>query len=91
MIKPMRPRSPLPRDTTAEAMRVQLDALRRLGGIGRLRLAFDLGESLRQTVEAGVRQRHPDHDDRTVRLAVTRLTIGDRLFRLAYPGVWVDP
>lgn len=63
----------IPADTSLEAFRVHLEVLRRLGMEGRARLTFDLCESLRQTTEAGVRFRHPDYDDRTVRLAATRL------------------
>lgn len=79
------------RDTSMEALRVHVDVLRRLGVDGRTRLTFALCESLRRTVEAGVRHRHPEYDDRTVRLAATRLAIGDRLFRVAFPGVDVAP
>jgi len=78
-------------DTSEEALRVQVEVLRRLGLSGRARLTLELCESLRRTVEDGARHRHPDYDDRTVRLAATRLAIGDELFRLAYPGVEVAP
>ena len=79
------------RDTSEQAFRVQVDVLRRLGVDGRARLTFELCESLRRTVEAGVRHRHPDYDARTVRLAATRIAIGDHLFRAAFPGVDVAP
>ena len=85
------PKSAALSDTSLEALGVQLDVLRRLGIEGRARLTFDLSDSLRRITEAGVRQRHPDYDDRTVRLAATRLAIGDKLFRLAFPGVEVEP
>jgi len=32
-----------------------------------------------------VRRRHPDDDERQVRLAVIRLTLPDELFSAAYP------
>ena len=68
-----------------------MDALHRMGEAGRATLAADLSESLRQNVEAGVRHRHPEYDDATARLAAIRLWIGDDLFRLAFPGVRVEP
>jgi hypothetical protein len=81
----------LPRDTSVNALRVQLETLRRMGETGRANLTADLSESLRQHVEAGVRHRHPEYDDRTVRLAAIRLRIGDDLFRRAFPHVRVEP
>lgn len=81
----------LPHDTSVDALRVQLDALRRMGETGRANLAADLSESLRQHVEAGVRHRHPEYDERTVQLSAIRLRIGEDLFRLAFPHVRVEP
>ena len=40
---------------------------------------------------AGVRRRHPDYDDRRVRLAAIKLAIGADLFKLVYPGEDVEP
>ena len=85
------PTSAVPRDTTLDGLRVQFDALRRMGEIGRANLAADLSEPPRQHVEAGVRHRHPEYDGRTVRLAAIRLWIGVDLFRRAFPNVRVEP
>jgi hypothetical protein len=71
-------------DTSAEALAVQFQALRRLGPAGRLAMMFELSDNLRSLVEAGVRHRHPEWDDRTVEREVIRLMIGDDLFRQAY-------
>src|SRR4051812_39417745 len=91
IIQPPPAGSPFPADTSAEALRVHLDVLRRLGPAGRLRMAFELSDGLRSVLEAGVRQRHPDYDERTDRLAATRLAIGETLFRAAFPDVRVAP
>ena len=71
-------------DTTPEALAVQTQVLRRLGPAGRLAMTFDLCDNLRSLVEAGVRDRHADWDDRTVEREVIRLMIGDDLFQRAY-------
>jgi hypothetical protein len=71
-------------DTTAEALAVQFRVLRRLGPAGRLAMMFELSDNMRSLVEAGVRHRHPDRDNRTVEREVIRLMIGDDLFRQAY-------
>jgi hypothetical protein len=59
----------------------QLEVLRRLDIAERAEIVFQLSDNLRRTVEAGVRQRHPDWDDQAVKRCVLRLTIGERLFQ----------
>jgi hypothetical protein len=81
----------LPRDTTPEAMAKEFEILRRIGPAGRLSMAFELSDNLRSLVEAGVRYRHPQWDDRTVEREVMRLMIGDDLFRKAYGEGQVMP
>jgi hypothetical protein len=81
----------LPRDTTRDAFRRQLEVLRRLGVEGRAAMTFELSDNLRALAEAGVRHRHPDWDDRTVAREVTRLMIGDDLFRRAYGKELAEP
>jgi hypothetical protein len=68
-------------DTTADAAAKQIEILRRLNTAQRADMTFQLSDNLRQIVEAGVRQRHPDWDDGAVKRGVLRLTIGERLFR----------
>lgn len=80
-----------PADTTAAAAKVHREALRRLGLDGRARLTFALGDSLRAVTEAGVRYRHPDYDDRQVRLATMRLMLGEALFAEVFSGENVRP
>ena len=48
----------------------------------RARMAFEMSENLRRTVEAGVRNRHPDFDQKKIRMEVLRLMIGDKLARV---------
>lgn len=77
-------------DTSLEAARVQFDIFRRMSPSERLELALGMSNSLRQWVAAGVRSRHPNYGGDQVALAVARLTLGDELFRQAYPGVDID-
>jgi len=51
------------RDTGPAAEQVQLDALRRMAPAERIRLAFELSESVRRVTLAGLRARHPDRTD----------------------------
>ncbi len=81
----------LPRDTTAEAMAKEFEILRRIGPAGRAAMTFELSDNLRSLVEAGVRYRHPQWDDRSVEREVIRLMIGDDLFRKAYGGNQAQP
>jgi len=78
-------------DTTVEALAVQFRVLRRIGPAGRLAMMFELSDNLRSLVEAGVRHRHPDWNDRTIEREVIRLMIGDDLFRQAYGKEPAEP
>lgn len=79
----------IPSDTTIEAAIKQFEILRKLDINARAEMTFQLSNNLRRIVEAGVRQRHPDYDDETVKRAVLRLMIGERLFRQAFGDVEV--
>ncbi len=71
-------------DTTAEAACRQNDILRRIGIAGRAAMTFELSDNLRRIVADGVRFRHPDWDEETVRLRVIRLTLGKRLYQKTF-------
>jgi hypothetical protein len=78
-------------DTAPEAAHVQLAVLQRLGGERRLAMALQMTSALRRLVAAGVRGRHPEYSAEQVRLAVSRLTLGEELFHRAFPGIEVQP
>ena len=71
----------LPADTTLEAARKEFEILRRLGPEVRARMAIEMSDGLRRLVEAGIRQRHPDFNQKRIKLEVLRLMIGDKLYR----------
>jgi len=77
----------IPKDTTLEAYRVQIQALRRLGPEGRLKMMLECSDNLRELAIMGVRRRHPDYDDETVKYAVIRLMVGEEMFHKFMPGV----
>ncbi|NIP26272.1 MAG: hypothetical protein GWN67_18230 [Phycisphaerae bacterium] len=72
---------PVPPDTTIEAARKQFEILRRLDAQTRLKMMFEMSDYLRSIVEAGVRLRHPEYDERKVNRQVVRLMIGETLFK----------
>jgi hypothetical protein len=78
-------------DTTADAARVQADIWRKMTGQRRVELAAEMSENVRRIAAEGVRQRHPEYSDDQVHLAVIRLSLGDDLFRLAYPDCDLRP
>jgi hypothetical protein len=66
---PVRPRQHanlpvMPRDTTPEALRVQTEAQRRLGGPGRFRLACQMSQTVRNLALARIKRRNPSFDER---------------------------
>ena len=81
-----------PSDTTTAALHIQTEIYRRLGGQGRLAIAFRLNEAVRHLAVAGIQSRHPDYDEVRVRQALARLLLGDALTRAAWPNeALVDP
>jgi hypothetical protein len=76
----------IPLDTTIEAARKEFEILRRLGPRIRARMAFEMSDNLRRIVEAGVRNRHPDFDQKKIQLEVLRLMIGDKLYSQMLKG-----
>ncbi|MFC1637205.1 hypothetical protein ACFL5Z_20495 [Planctomycetota bacterium] len=74
-------------DTNLEAARKEFEILRRLGPETRAKMAFEMSDGLRRIVEAGVRQRHPDFDQKKIKLEVLLLMIGDKLYRQMRKGM----
>jgi len=70
---------------------VYRSVMERLGLEGRFRMTMQLSAMARQLSEDGVRRRHPDYDERKVKLAAIKLAIGAELFSKAYPGESVEP
>lgn len=61
------------RDTTSAAAAVQAHAQQRLGGPGRLRLAFEMSQLARELALAGLRRSHPDWPPQELRRQLLRL------------------
>lgn len=79
-------------DTSADANRAYFAALRQMTGAERAQAVLELSELTLETARAGIRARHGDYDETRVHLALCRLTLGDDLFRRAYPSApLVDP
>jgi hypothetical protein len=61
------------RDTTSTAAAAQFRAQQRLGGAGRLQLAFEMSLLARELALAGLRRSHPDWSPRQLRRELLRL------------------
>lgn len=70
---------PVTRDTSADARRVQVRALRRVGGPARLAMALRMSEESRSVTLAGIRHRHPDWTNADVHEELLRLLLGPNL------------
>ena len=66
-------------DTSPEALAVQLDSLRRMTSLDRLRMAQAWSRDVRQMAFAAIRRRHPALDENEVRLRFIELTYGKAL------------
>ena len=66
-------------DTTAEASGVQMAVQRRLGGVGRFRVAVEMSELARKLAAAGLRTRRPDLNEGQIRRELIRELYGFRI------------
>jgi hypothetical protein len=74
----------IPADTTPEAFRVMVAAYRAMPPGRTLEMAMQMSDDIMEIAAAGVRQRHPDYNDKQVRMAVIRMRLGEKLFREVY-------
>ena len=81
----------IPRDTTLEAARVQFAIFRKMRPTDRARLAIELSEAVRATLEEGIRHRHSEYTNQEIKLAAIRIILGEAVFRKAYSGMEVKP
>lgn len=64
------------RDTTTAARSLQIEALRRLDGPARIRMACQMSDDSREVTLAGIRYRHPDWTDTAIHHELLRLMLG---------------
>ena len=72
-------------DTSRAADRVYFEILRQMTGAERAQAALELTERVLDTSRAGILFHHPAYSEAEVHLALCRLTLGDDLFRRAFP------
>ncbi len=85
-------RMAVPRDTSEDAARIQLEVYRRMAPSERLNVGLELTRMSRDLLAEGIRARHPEYSDDEVKWAVIRVWIGRDMFRRAYPhGPQLDP
>jgi hypothetical protein len=71
----------IPRDTTIEAVRKQIEILRKMSSQKRALISFELSDNVRQIAIAGIKKLHPDFTDSQIKMELLRRTVGDELFR----------
>lgn len=72
------------RDTSLQAQAMQRGVHERLGGAGRVELAFAMTEQARQISIAGMRSRDPELSPAEARSRLFRRILGEKLHRAAY-------
>ena len=75
-----------PLDTNPDALRVQIEIFQRMEPHQRLQAAAHLSETCRSLLAEGIRKRHPNYDEKQVKLAVIRCLLPEDLFLRAYPN-----
>ena len=71
--------TPAATDTSREAYTVQLELLRRIPPIQRLRKTLAWSRQVKRMSMDAIRRRHPDFDENAVRLKFIELTYGKAL------------
>lgn len=74
-----------PADTSEDAFLVRLAILRRMTFAQKAEQISELSETLRDSMIAGVRFRHPEYAPAEARWAVIRHLLGEELFGAAFP------
>ncbi len=82
---PDRSKPRVPADTSREAIEVRLAILRRMTLAQKAAQISELSETLRDTMIAGARFRHPEYTAAQARWATVRHLLGENLFAAAYP------
>jgi hypothetical protein len=78
---------PLSLDTSIDAERLQLEALRRMTPAAKAALISGLSRAAHRMAAAGVRQRYPDASPREQFLRLAAMILGSTLARRAYPDI----
>jgi hypothetical protein len=68
-----------PRDTSAAALRRQLDAFRAMTPGERVAIAAAMSDEIRALAEAGIRDRHPTYTDAQVASNLAQILLGPEL------------
>jgi hypothetical protein len=76
----------IPLDTSPEIHRMQIERYRRMTGAERVALSLRMTAQASRISAAGIRSRHPEYTSDDVDWALTRLRLGDELFRTAWPS-----
>ena len=80
----------IPKDTTVEAFKIQLSIMKNMAFEDRFNLLLQLNENVRKLAEAGVKDRHPEYDVPTLKMAYIKLVHGEELFLKCFPYKKVD-
>ena len=71
----------IPRDTTPDAHRKQMEILRKLSPDRLALISFELSDNVRQIAIAGIRKMHPEFTETQIRRELLRRLVGDELFK----------
>ena len=79
--------APLSLDTSSDAERLQLEALRGMTPAAKAALISGLTRGAHRVAAAGIRHRHPDASPREQFLRLAVVILGSTLARRAYPDI----
>ena len=71
----------IPRDTTLEAHRKQMEILRKLSPERRALISFELSNNVRQIAMDGIRNQHPEFTETQIKRELLRRIVGNELYQ----------
>jgi hypothetical protein len=70
----------IPRDTTLDAHKKQMEILRKLSPEQRALISFELSDNVRQIAMDGIRRMHPEFTETQAKREMLRRIVGDELY-----------
>lgn len=72
--------NPFNSDTSLDAELKQIQVLEKIGIEGRAKLTFELSDNMHQMVLDGIKHRHPDYDQESLKIAFLKIVLPPQLF-----------
>lgn len=81
---------PIPMDTPWEVMKIRYKVFSKMSMEQKAKITFGMCDEIREVSKSGIRDRHPEYNEKQVQLALIKLTIGKKLFAKVYTNIEIE-